>query len=255
MIAIARRMWRGLHSVALDLSDLLLVSFLRIRFFTRSLLGTRHVADTHLDPFDVPVCVINLKKRPDRLQQVTENLKKIGFRDIRVIEAVDGPLTFPTLVRGHAANLGCTLSHQAAVEQFLTSDGPIAICEDDNEFLVPSGVIKKLIQKFLDNSNLDVLGLSVRVRGRKYLLDDDFSLVNWALAPAFYIIKPRARKRLLASYEESARRLRAQKRRGPFDQVWRHAQRFSLLFAVPHLRSARQRESFSDIQDQHFGGT
>ena len=203
----------------------------------------------------VPVMLINLRKRPDRLREVQSNLREMGFRDIRVVEAIDGPEQFPQLPRGDAANLGCTLSHQLCVQQALVPGVPVAVCEDDNQFLASPEELRTLIERFLVAPQLDVLCLSARVRSGKLPATTDFELVTWAMAPAFYIAKPRAKKSLMAAYRKSARMLTAGRRGGPFDQVWKSTQRYSLLFATPIKRVARQKESHSDIQGKFFGGT
>lgn len=208
-----------------------------------------------ISPADIPVFVINLKKRPDRLKDVRVNLKKAGFTDIRVVEALDGPLTYPHLVRGHAANLGCTQSHLGAIEGNLRDGQPVAVCEDDNEFLASESEVQHLIDHFLKSPEYDVLALSARVRGPKVPASQDFNVVSWAMAPAFYIAKPRARGALLWAYERSVRRLSRQRRNGPFDQVWQSIQRYRLVFVTPVSRVARQKESHSDIQDKFFAGT
>jgi len=204
---------------------------------------------------EVPVVVINLSKRPDRLRDVTKNLKSVGFRDVRVLEAVDGPEKYPHLKRGHAANLGCTESHMAAVTENLRPGIPIAVCEDDNEFLSSPEKIHQLIEDFLESPQYDVLCLSARARGSKVRVSHAFHLVSWAMAPAFYIAKPRARKSLLSAYRKSVKRLSAEKFGGPFDQVWRETQRYRLLFVRPTEKVARQKESHSDIQGKFFAGT
>lgn len=204
---------------------------------------------------DIPILVVNLKKRPDRLHEVQVNLDNVGFKDIRVVEAIDGPAAFPHLLRGHAANLGCTLSHEASVVQALGPGQPMAVCEDDNQFLAPGDEIRALIESFLVSPELDVLCLSARVRSSKIHINDEFNAVTWAMAPAFYVVKPRAQKHLVAAYRKSANLLSSGKRGGPFDQVWRSTQRYRLIFATPSKRVARQRESHSDIQGKFFGGT
>lgn len=255
IMAPVKSIWRRLLNIAQlfrDSRDRVLLSarlWLRRRF--------PDAANVFLatSPADIPVFVINLQKRPDRLKDVRANLKKTGFTDIRVVEALDGPLTYPHLVRGHAANLGCTQSHLAAVAGNLRAGQPIAVCEDDNQFLASKVEVQHLIDVFLKSSEYDVLALSARVRGAKVPASQDFNAVVWAMAPAFYIVKPRARGSLLRAYEESARRLSRQLRNGPFDQVWQSIQRYRLVFITPVTRVARQKESHSDIQDKFFAGT
>jgi hypothetical protein len=199
--------------------------------------------------------VINLKKRPDRLRDVRANLKKMSFSDVRVIDAVDGPSIYPHLLRGHAANLGCTESHLQAIKDNLRAGQPVAVCEDDNEFLASKAEVHRLIADFLHSPEYDVLCVSSRVRGPKVAASKDLNVVSWSMAPAFYIAKPRARVALLGAYRESIRRLSRQIRNGPFDQVWRGTQLYQLIFVTPVERVARQKESFSDIQDKFFQGT
>lgn len=241
--------------MGLGIGDQILAVLLATRLILRRLLSSSRNSFPTINPASIPVCVINLKKRPDRLGEVVSNLKEAGFTDIRVCEAIDGPERYPNLVRGHAANLGCTLSHKSALWGNLGTDSPVAICEDDNQFLASPEDIHSLLRKFLDSKEFDVMGLSVRVRGRKVPAGNDLSVVSWALAPAFYVVKPRAKRALMRAYTASARRLERQRRRGPFDQVWRFTQRVSTMFVVPNDRVARQRESFSDIQGQFFSGT
>ena len=250
-----KSIWRGLLSIARRFSDQRDRVLLSLRLSSRRRFPDSSNVFSSLSPKDIPVFVINLKKRPDRLRDVRANLKKMGFSDVRVIEAVDGPITYPHLVRGHAANLGCTQSHRAAIEANLRAGQPVAVCEDDNEFLGAKADVHRLVEDFLNSPEYDVLCLSARVRGPKVEASKDFNAVSWAMAPAFYIAKPRARAALLGAYRESIRRLSHQLRNGPFDQVWQGIQRYQLVFVTPVARVARQKESHSDIQDKFFAGT
>lgn len=250
-----RAVWRRLLPVAQSVRDGGDRALLTLRLAARRMLSVSNNVFSEIRPWDIPVFVINLQKRPDRLTDVRADLMRLGFSDIRVIVAVDGPEKYPTIARGHAANLGCTESHRAAVLEGLRPGQPIAVCEDDNEFLQSPEVVEKIISSFLRADEFDVLGVSVRVRGPKVAATEDLNVVAWALAPAFYIVKPRGRRALLASYRESVRRLSRERRNGPFDQVWKSAQRFRLIFATPVIRVARQKESHSDIQGKFFLGT
>ena len=250
-----KRLWRRMLPGFGALEDFLLVRLLRLRMLFRKLFSNSRNVFLSLAPADVPVFVINLRKRPDRLRDVMANLTSAGFSDVRVVEAIDGPEKYPEILRGHAANLGCTESHMAAVLENLKSGHPIAVCEDDNEFLASPEKIQGLIRAFLDSPHFDVLGLSTRARGPKVPVSPDFHVVSWAMAPAFYIAKPRARRSLLSAYRISVKRLRAERRHGPFDQVWKSTQRYRLLFVRPIERVARQKESHSDIQGKFFAGT
>lgn len=248
-------LWRGVLPIFGALENFIYPLLLRARLIFRELLPRSGNVFPSVTPAEVPVFVINLAKRPDRLREVIENLHSAGFVDVRVIEAIDGPQKYPNILRGHAANLGCTESHMAAISENLREAQPIAVCEDDNEFLASPEKIHRLIRGFLDSPHFDVLGVSTRARGPKVQVSRDFHLVSWAMAPAFYIAKPRARRPLMSAYRKSVNRLRAQRRHGPFDQVWKATQRYRLLFVRPVERVARQRASHSDIQGKFFAGT
>jgi hypothetical protein len=250
-----KKVWRFMLPIFGVAAHFALSLLLRLRMTIRLLFPKKRNAFPGIQALEVPVFVINLAKRPDRLREVTENLVGIGFSDVRVFEAIDGPKKYPGLVRGHSANLGCTESHLRVISDNLKKGRPIAVCEDDNEFLASPKKIHDLIREFLDSPHFDVLGLSTRSRGPKVKVSPDLDLVSWALAPSFYIAKPRSRRQLMGAYHKSMSRLKAERRHGPFDQVWKTTQRLRLFFVRPTARVARQKESFSDIQDKFFAGT
>jgi len=254
-MGLLKRLWRALLPWIKTIRNWRDCQLLRVRLGVRSAFPRSNNSFAGISALEVPVMVINLRKRPDRLREVQSNLREVGFRDIRVVEAIDGPEEFPQLTRGDAANLGCTLSHQLCVQQALAPEMPVAVCEDDNQFLASPEELRTLIERFLVAPQLDVLCLSARVRSARVPATADFQLVTWAMAPAFYIAKPRAKNSLVSAYRKSAKMLMAGRRGGPFDQVWKSTQRYSLMFATPIKRVARQKESHSDIQGKFFGGT
>lgn len=86
----------------------------------------------------VPVYVISLKSRPERLAACTAQLHGC---DVRVIQAVDGrTLAMPTkttsLTRGE---VGCFLSHVAALQDIVAGESPMAlVLEDDCVLRLPA---------------------------------------------------------------------------------------------------------------------
>jgi len=253
--AILRTLWRFSAKAVAPVTSYLLLLSLAWRVTLRRRAPRVQDVFPSLEPFDIPVFVVNLARRSDRRVATVANLHAVGFRDVRVVEAVDGPERHPTLAFGHAANLGCTQSHAGILVDALRSGGPIAICEDDNDFLVPGETVRNLVSEFLGSPDYDLLCLVARVRGPKYPVSQALNAVAWALAPSFYVVKPGARDPLLKAMAKSERVLLRQGRRGPFDQVWRHVQRRKLVFVTPVERIGRQRESYSDIQGAHFMGT
>lgn len=250
-----RGLWRAFLPVARSISDVAVWVTLSIRLALKRMFGNRSDVFPGYAPSGLRVVVINLKRREDRRAQVLENLSKIGFENVTILDAIDGPKKYPDHVRGNAANLGCTESHIMAIERHLSNGTPIAVCEDDNQFIGKSDEVLKYISSFLESPEADVLCLVARSRGPRVVVNSEFAAAGWALAPSFYVVKPNARRDLVRALTKSARKLTQQKRRGPFDQVWRWTQRFRLIFFVPQRKVGRQRDSFSDIQGQFFQGT
>ena len=79
----------------------------------------------------LPVYVINLDRRPDRLATITRDLDRLGleFERVAAIDARDAEFHGLHLTKGEAA---CALSHCAALHMFLDTDHAAAmIMEDD----------------------------------------------------------------------------------------------------------------------------
>ena len=83
----------------------------------------------------LPVYVINLDRRPDRLASIAANLKRIGLPFERV-PAIDAQ-TLPAVGKNPLVNRGsraCLLSHAEALRRFLNTSYPAAaFLEDDVE--------------------------------------------------------------------------------------------------------------------------
>ena len=80
----------------------------------------------------LPVYVINLARRPDRLASISENLKRVGIVWERV-QAIDG-MNLQGTKWLDQASLACSQSHRKAMQVFLDSPHPAAmILEDDAE--------------------------------------------------------------------------------------------------------------------------
>lgn len=85
----------------------------------------------------LPIYVINLDRRPDRLEAIAADLDRLGLPFER-IQAIDGreledDLGWEPLL--NLAEKACVLSHAKALRRLLSSDHPAAvILEDDAEF-------------------------------------------------------------------------------------------------------------------------
>lgn len=79
----------------------------------------------------LPVYVINLDRRPDRLAVISDNLKQVGITWER-ITAIDGallPETGPWIDR---TTVACTQSHCKALRAFLATSHPAALVLEDD---------------------------------------------------------------------------------------------------------------------------
>lgn len=85
----------------------------------------------------IPVYYINLDKDTDRLTYIEKQLSELNFLKYKKIEAIDGnnyknKINAPNI---SSADIGCTMSHMKALEEFLGSNNDLAIvCEDDADF-------------------------------------------------------------------------------------------------------------------------
>jgi hypothetical protein len=81
------------------------------------------------------VVVINLKRRPERLQRFWDNLEKVGwnFKKPEVFQAVDGSMVpIPEGWYGGGGAYGCMRSHQRVLEEAIMDEiGTLLVMEDD----------------------------------------------------------------------------------------------------------------------------
>ena len=90
---------------------------------------------------NIPVLYINLDSRPDRNENVKNELNKIG---------IINPVRFKAIKLDNGA-LGCSMSHLKCIEiAKLNKYDNVFICEDDIEFLNPELFLNQ-IQLFLDS--------------------------------------------------------------------------------------------------------
>lgn len=79
--------------------------------------------------FDSNIWVINLARRPDRLEHFTEQMKKIGVKHWNRFEAIDaGP---------EMGNHGCTASHRALLDHIAKSGARRAFVFEDDAAIRP----------------------------------------------------------------------------------------------------------------------
>lgn len=183
---------------------------------------------------------INLHHREDRNREVQLELRGVGLKNFERFEAFQ-----------HSVGaLGCAFSHVAVLETLARSDVPVAfVCEDDIEFLGDAGLLEVILQDFLSRPELDVLCLSFRLRGPALPIGANLALANNIQTTAGYVAKRSAFEPLIDSFRQSARSLEsgAPIEKASIDVRWKALQYSRLLFCVPRVPIARQRESHSDI--------
>ena len=121
---------------------------------------------------DVRIYVINLDRSPQRLQEIAGQLSKFGLPFQR-IAAVDGKLATPAqqaLLDENAyqqkhgktsvpGELGCYLSHVAAIREFLESGSPFAVILEDDAIL-ENGIVSVIQRLSSMTGQWDMVKLS-----------------------------------------------------------------------------------------------
>ncbi len=211
-----------------------------------------------VDPDEVlarlDIVMINLDSRPDRLDEFTEEMTRLGIQSWRRLTAVDGRKEFPDLDPFYSGSIGCSLSHVEAFER-AEWDGAEAllICEDDVEFLVDKATIALAIQEFLDNPSLDVLALYGRARGGSHRISDNLRIVVGLVGTVCYVVKPHMTKVIGDLFTAGVTDLQQRKRKGKSDVLWNRLQAKGYFFASPVGSYTRNREGFSDIEGRLLG--
>ena len=202
---------------------------------------------------DVPVIVINLPSRPDRMKDFSSEMLKINVTNVTVVPGVPGRELYPDIPGDFSGAIGCNLAHSNAVEAIDWSGHSLQmICEDDLEFLVSRSEIDTLLGEFVANEALDVLCLAGRVRGAKIPISENLYLATGIVGQACYVLKPHMAAPLANLWRSGVEDLSRERLRGKNDHIWNTLQAGTSFFAFPRAQIARQRESFSDIQGRNL---
>jgi len=177
----------------------------------------------------IKIFVINLDKRKDRLEEVSEMLKDYQWERIEAIETAKG-------------YYGCVLSHikslKKAKEEGLQE---VIIMEDDFHF-VGDG-------KFHYPLECDVCLYSCKLN-KKEDYNDNFYRVIDGRHTDFYLVKQHYYDKLIKTFTESLMNLLNEyQHKNYLDVYWLENQKKD-LFLCPHIRLGYQREGYSDIVNQ-----
>ena len=202
---------------------------------------------------DIPIVVISLPNRHDRLDGFESEMRRLGVKHHRVVPGVLGNAMYPNLPGDFSGAIGCNLAHSNAIEANNWShEELLMICEDDVEFQVDAPALEALVSEFIADPQLDVLCLAGRVRGPKIPISEDLFVVTGVVGQACYVVKPHMVAPLAKLWRSGVADLAKLKLRGKNDIIWNKAQKNYAFFAFPRYRVARQRASYSDIQGREM---
>lgn len=199
---------------------------------------------------------INLKERLDRRTQIENELRLLDIKNFSRFDAI----------KASPGYLGCSLSH---LEVFKNADRtrPLLVLEDDCEFLVNRLQLDYLIDHFM-KSDADVFCLAYNIPRKsvqnlirifRYNL---FRPCLWKLiwspikraakiqTMSCYILKPHMIDILQNLSEQCVKELKDgfPAHVSAIDQKWKSLQK-KYVFVIPRVRAAKQRASFSDIEN------
>ena len=177
---------------------------------------------------EIKIFVINLDKRKDRLDQVSEMLKGYDWERIEAIETAKG-------------YYGCVLSHIKALKVAKERDLPEVIIMEDDFHFVGDG-------KFYYPPECDVCLYSCLLIDKEDY-DENFYKINKAQHTDFYLVKQHYYDKLISIFTESLINLSYEyKKENYLDVYWKKAQ-VEDLFLCPLIRLGYQREGYSDIKN------
>jgi GR25 family glycosyltransferase involved in LPS biosynthesis len=189
------------------------------------------------------VFVINLEKRKDRLDQFTEEYKKII--DDNKLERFDA------IYRPDHGCLGCTLSHLEVIKQAKKCGyKKIIIFEDDFQFIIDQQTFHNNLRDFFDlNLDFKVCMLSYNIMNSEvYPYNDLLRITTNVQTASGYIVNSDYFDELIDCLSYGATQLEKTHQHWNYinDQVWKSLQKDRKWF-IFNERMGIQRESYSDL--------
>lgn len=185
--------------------------------------------------------VINLKKRPDRLVYIKEELKRVGINDYEVFEGVDGILLDynTSLLKGE---IGIHETHLRILKDAVKNGyKDILILEDDVVFTDEYETSNELIENLPENWDFIYFGGNHLYGKTPEEHDDLFLKLNFTVALHCVGIRSNIFELLINSLEKDKNK--------QVDGIY--ASLHSKLNAFsPKKNIAKQRPDFSDIQNK-----
>ena len=189
---------------------------------------------------NIPVLYINLDSRPDRNENVKNELNKMG---------IINPVRFKAIKLDNGA-LGCSMSHLKCIELAKKNEyDNVFVCEDDIEFLNPELFLNQ-IKLFLDSTlNWDVIIIS----GNNML---PYKAINNTCIKVFncqtttgYIVNKKYYDKLIQNYKDGIQKLLKEPTNNDYkiDKYWFKLQRDDDWYLIIPL-TVVQKEDYSDVE-------
>lgn len=203
----------------------------------------------------VAIVAVNLESRPDRLEELTKELRELGIGRWRRVSALDGRAAFPALDSFFSGSVGCSLSHVLALQpENWEGREALLILEDDVEFLVNKTALAHSIHEFLENPAIDVLALYGKSRrGGSHRISSNLQIVSGLVGTVCYVVKPHMGPVIANLFMHGVPALMRGRRNGKSDILWNRLQVRKYFFAAPNAPHAQNRAGFSDIERRMLG--
>ena len=189
---------------------------------------------------NIPVLYINLDSRPDRNENVKNELNKIG---------IINPVRFKAIKLDNGA-LGCSMSHLKCIEiAKLNKYDNVFICEDDIEFLNPELFLNQ-IQLFLDSKiDWDVIIISGNNMLPYIPINNTCIKVFNCQTTTGYIVKNSYYDKLIQNYKDGIKKLMKEPTNNDYkiDKYWFKLQRDNNWYLIIPL-TVVQKEDYSDVE-------
>jgi GR25 family glycosyltransferase involved in LPS biosynthesis len=190
---------------------------------------------------NIPIFVINLEKRPDRLISVTRALRCMGIENfVRFNAKVD---QYP--------KRGCAKSHLSLWEKSLNNSANIVmICEDDLEFVGNIRTLRKSLDDFINEKDIHVLCIANLTKDYPVKITRNLRRTQNVQTTACYLVKKEVLKDLIRCGEKSIAQLTSSNGvSGAIDKVWKDIQG-ERVFTIPRSILCIQSAGHSDIENR-----
>ena len=188
---------------------------------------------------NIKTVVINLDRRPDRLNSSLMNLYKMGIQEISKFSAIED--IYP--------QRGCAASHLRVLQSFHDSNEElIIICEDDIKFIGNILSLKRTINNFINYKESNILCIANLTKNKSKNLTKYLHRANEVQTTACYLIKRPIIDDLIANAKKSIDELTLSgAKTGSIDKTWKSLQT-KHIFSIPKSRLCVQLSSYSDIE-------